>query len=49
MSVEQSAEWVAEDTEVPEENSPQYPFVHHKSHLTWTGLETRQPRWEASD
>jgi hypothetical protein len=49
MSVEQSVESVAGETEVPGENFPQCPFVHHKSNLTWTGLEPGQPRWEASD
>jgi hypothetical protein len=24
-------------------------FVHHKSHMTWPGLEPRPPRWEAGD
>jgi hypothetical protein len=23
-------------------------FVHHKSHMTWPGLEPEQPRWEAN-
>jgi hypothetical protein len=23
--------------------------VHHKSHMTWPGLEPGPPRWEASD
>jgi hypothetical protein len=25
------------------------PLVHHKSHMTRTGIESRPPRWEASD
>jgi hypothetical protein len=24
-------------------------FVHHKSHMTWPGIEPGPPRWEASD
>jgi hypothetical protein len=34
MSVEQSVELVAEETEVLGENLPQRYFVHHKSHMT---------------
>jgi hypothetical protein len=48
MSVEQSVECkLAGETEVPGENLPQFHFVHHKSHMTWPGLEiywvTEQP------
>jgi hypothetical protein len=38
-SVEQSVEWLAGETEVLAENLPQCRFVHHKSHMTWPGLE----------
>jgi hypothetical protein len=24
-------------------------FVHHKSHMTWPGLQPRLPGWEAGD
>jgi hypothetical protein len=35
MSVEQSVEWeLAEETEILD-------FVHHKSHMTWPGLEPK--------
>jgi hypothetical protein len=34
MSVEQSVEWLAGETEVFGENVPQGRFVHHKSHMT---------------
>jgi hypothetical protein len=37
MSVEQSAGWLAGETEVLNENLFQCHFVHHKSHMTWHG------------
>jgi hypothetical protein len=50
MSVEQSVEWeLSVETEVLGEDLPQCHFVHHKSHMTWTGIEHWQPRWEAGD
>jgi hypothetical protein len=49
MSVEQSVEWVAGETEVLREKLAQCCFVHHKPHITWPGLESRSPQWEASD
>jgi hypothetical protein len=50
MNVEQSMEWELEgETEVLGENLPQCHFVHHKFHMTWPGLETEPPRWEAGD
>jgi hypothetical protein len=39
-NVEQSVEWeLAGETEVLEIIFPQCHFVHHKSHMTWPGLE----------
>jgi hypothetical protein len=50
MNVEQSVEWeLAEETKILGENLPQCHFVHHKSHITWPGLERGQPLWEADD
>jgi hypothetical protein len=44
MSVDQSVEYLVGKTEVLGENLPQCRFVHHKSHMTWSGLEPRPPR-----
>jgi hypothetical protein len=50
MSVEQSVEWaLAGETEVLGENLLQGHFVHHKSHMTWTGIKRGLLRWEAGD
>jgi hypothetical protein len=47
MSVEQSVEWVADEAEVFGRNLPQYPFVHHKSHMIWPGIKPGPLSWEA--
>jgi hypothetical protein len=47
MNVEPSIEWeLAGDTDVLGENLPQRHFVHHKSHMTWPGVEPGPQRWE---
>jgi hypothetical protein len=50
MIVEQSVEWeLAGETEVLGEDLPQCRFVHHKTDMTWPGLELESPQWEAGD
>jgi hypothetical protein len=49
MSVEQSVEWFASETEVIGKILSQSHSVHHKSHMTWPGLESRSRLWEAGD
>jgi hypothetical protein len=49
MSVQQSAERLARETKVLGENMLQCRFVHHKSRMTWPGLERGPPRWKAGD
>jgi hypothetical protein len=49
MNVEHSVECLAGETEVLGENLSKCRFAHHKSHMTWPGLEHGPPRWEAGD
>jgi hypothetical protein len=37
------------ETDVLGENLHHRHFVHHKSEMTWTGIEPGPPRWEDSD
>jgi hypothetical protein len=47
MNMEESVEWEStQETEVLGENLPQCHFVHHKSHMTWPGLEPGPLRWK---
>jgi hypothetical protein len=48
MSLEQSVESVAGETEVHGENLSQCRFVHHKSYITWPWLEPGPPRSKAA-
>jgi hypothetical protein len=48
--MEKLVEWgLAGETEVLGENLPQRRIVHHKSHMTRSGLEFGPQQWEASD
>jgi hypothetical protein len=50
MSVEQSVDWeLAGETELLWENLPQFYFVHHKSHMTRSGIEPRPQLLEVGD
>jgi hypothetical protein len=41
MNVEQSVEYdLARKTEVLGDNLPEIYFIHHKSHISWPGLES---------
>jgi hypothetical protein len=49
MSVEQSVELFAWETEVLRENLPQCCFVNYKSHMNGPGIKPGPLWWEASD
>jgi hypothetical protein len=48
MSVEQLVEWkLAKETKVLGESLHQYRFVHHKSYMSWPGIEPGWLWWKA--
>jgi hypothetical protein len=48
MNVELSVEWkLVGETKELVEKLPQYNFVHHKSYMTWPGIEPGLRLWEA--
>jgi hypothetical protein len=50
MIVEQTVKWeLAGETEMLEKNLLHYHFVHHKSDMTWPGLEPGPQEWEDGD
>jgi hypothetical protein len=49
MGVEQLLECLAGETEVLGEYLFHCRFVHHKSHMTWPGIEPGLPLWEDGD
>jgi hypothetical protein len=50
MIMEESVEWEwVGETEVLGETLSQCPFVHHKTHMAWPGIEPGPPRWDAGD
>jgi hypothetical protein len=50
MSVEHSVEWeLVGKTEALGGNLPQRHLVHHKSHITWPGIEPGLPKLEARE
>jgi hypothetical protein len=49
LSVGQPVEWVTRETEVLGKNLSLCLFVHHKSYMTWPGLEFGPPRLEPSN
>jgi hypothetical protein len=50
INMEQLVEWeLAEEIELLGEKLPKFHFVHYKSHMTWTEIEIKPPKWEAGD
>jgi hypothetical protein len=48
MNVEQSLEWeLAGEIKVLGRKPAPVPLIHHKSNMTWPGLEPGPPPWEA--
>jgi hypothetical protein len=50
MNMKQLMEWeLTEETQILRGNLPQCHFVHHKSHISWPGIEPGPQRWKTDN
>jgi hypothetical protein len=49
MNGEQLVEWELAEETVLQENLNQCHLTHHKSHMTWPGVEAGPQLWDAGD